>query len=1232
MGRLIGLELHNFKSYRGTTAIGFGSANFTSIIGPNGSGKSNMMDAISFVLGVRSSHLRSNQLKDLIYRGRIAGGSEGDESDDYNESSDPERAYVMALYEKSDGEILQLKRTIGASGQSEYRINNKVISAGEYSNILKTENILIKARNFLVFQGDVEQIASQSSADLTKLLETVSGSSDFAKEYEKLKEEQDRSKGETALIISRRRTFMSEFKQYREQRQEADLFKKKLAEKHDLVQLSILWKLYHINLKREKSSATVNETQKESARLKNQISEKESSFKTHKTLHAKESLKLNKMHKLISNKRSEIKISNQDLLPIEAKREVTSKKISHLKKRISDLNSDIEKQQESIKSVENQVKVVSKTKSTAAKELNKIHDVSNISIEDQLEYESLKQLFLSNKSSQTEDKKLNLLLNSRREIEAILNGLEFKQNTSRLRIEELEAQQYDLKNQLTTVSAELNQSNEISNNKKNQVKQLNKKVEDFLTKEFEISTKLKDVLINLDELNANQRETNRERKLRENVNSLRRLFPGVIGLVSDLCKPKQKKYEVAVSTILGKNFDSIIVENSVVAHQCISYLKEQRSGIASFIPLDTIEAKQVDSKLRHLDPGARPSIDVVDYAPYLEKAILYSCGNSVVCDSLELAKDIRWNKRIDVKAVTLDGSLIHKAGLMTGGRSQNQERRWNKTDVSRLTKLSDELSFQLNELQLSRPDSITIKNIENEILDLESKISSIRRKRSELENLILSNDSEIKYLVQNDESLKRQSAETKKLKEVNDAIVKQERVISELQESIFKDFCSRLGFKNIKEYETSSGSQLREQSRELKQYDNEILKLTKKLEFERERLEETTTRVERVRDELENNEVALKKLSKDIDSIKDKIDLLESELEVSIEDLKENEKQLDSKLSETKKIEDELNDLLAQKDDLFKRVELVKEDLEKYDVEKLTILKNCKIENITLPIDEDSEYDLDSISISDEISAGEEGNHIIEVINNIKLDFSSLNSRYKQNNNEIISKEFDERISIISKELASLSPNVKAIERLNEVEKKLEDLERELNVKRSEELNVVKQFQEIKAKRYELFMNAFNHISFKIDPIYKELTKTNHLSTLGGGSAYLTLEDEDEPYLAGIRYHAMPPMKRFKDMEFLSGGEKTIAALALLFAIHSFNPSPFFVLDEVDAALDNSNVNKIANYITKHASPDFQFIVISLKNGLFEKSDALVGIYREQEENSSRTLTLDLRNYPDVAV
>jgi len=1219
MGRLVGLELHNFKSYRGTASIGFGSANFTSIIGPNGSGKSNMMDAISFVLGVKSQHLRSNQLKDLIYRGRVMENEVvEDEEGDVNDE-DPEKAYVMAIYEKNDGEILQLKRTIGSRGQSEYRINNKVISAGEYSTILKKENILIKARNFLVFQGDVEQIASQSAGELSKLLETVSGSLDYKREYESLKEEQDQAKEDTGVILSKRRTLISELKQYKEQRHEAEQFKSKLHEKNNLTKLLTLWKLYHIELKRKTLNETFQNSKQTLKSLKNQISKAEANFKSIRSEYAKESLKLNDYNKQISQQKKAIRSKKEALLPIEAQQDVINNKITGFSKRVKDLTADAERQSDLVAGVEKQIKVVNKAKANAEKEFQAKHTGSNITVQDQQEYDSLKQKYLS-EGGASEEEKLSLLIVEKNEIQAILDTLANQRSISDNRVDELKAQQIELKNNLTSVSSELNELNEQYNNKKHELKSLHLQNENYLTKEFELSSRLKETLVHLDELNANQRETARERKLRENANTLRRLFPGVKGLLSDLCQPKQKKYEVAVSTILGKNFDSIIVENSAIAHQCITYLKEQRSGVASFIPLDSIEAKSVDSRLRHVDERARPTIDIIDYDPSLERAIQFACGNSMICDNIQIARELRWKKNIDVKVVTLDGSLIHKAGLMTGGRSKN-EQRWNKTEVQNLTKLKDDLAFELNQLQAGKPDYLQIKNLENELVNVESQVALVRRRRVELERYIMDVDAEIKYYSKSSDIETKRQQETTKLNDVRSKISQQELTISELQKGVFEKFCSKLGFKDVKEYEITSGSKLREQSKELKHYQTELFKLQKKLDFEKERFNETNQRIENINDQKQSYEKSLRQLTKEKDLINSDIDRLESELEITQQELTDFEKSIEEKLSETKKAEDLVNEYTSNYETTKKELELTQQETEKYIVDRISVLKNCKIENIQIPLEEGSS--LESLPIDnteDVFNAAEE----------ILVNFDSLSTRYKENNNEVIENEFLEKISDITKELESLSPNVKAIERLNEVEKKMEDVDRDLQKARSQELKIVKKFQEVKNKRYELFINAFNHITEKIDPIYKELTKSNN-SALGGGSAYLTLEDEDEPYLAGIRYHAMPPMKRFKDMEFLSGGEKTVAALALLFAIHSFHPSPFFVLDEVDAALDNSNVNKIANYITKHAGPNFQFIVISLKNGLFEKSDALVGIYREQKENSSKTLTLDLRAYPEVA-
>lgn len=214
-------------------------------------------------------------------------------------------------------------------------------------------------------------------------------------------------------------------------------------------------------------------------------------------------------------------------------------------------------------------------------------------------------------------------------------------------------------------------------------------------------------------------------------------------------------------------------------------------------------------------------------------------------------------------------------------------------------------------------------------------------------------------------------------------------------------------------------------------------------------------------------------------------------------------------------------------------------------------------------------------------------------------------------------------------QLARMAPNMKAVEQYQEVAEREKEQMEEVESARRECKTATDTFNSVRQRRFELFSAALTHITGAIDPIYKELTRSAvHPS---GGQAYLSPENTEDPFTAGIKFSAMPPTKRFRDMEQLSGGEKTVAALALLFAVHSFHPSPFFVLDEIDAALDASNVAKVAAYMRAKTRPGapgaFQGIVISLKDVFFEKADALVGVCRNPSHGCSETLTFDLERF-----
>lgn len=251
---------------------------------------------------------------------------------------------------------------------------------------------------------------------------------------------------------------------------------------------------------------------------------------------------------------------------------------------------------------------------------------------------------------------------------------------------------------------------------------------------------------------------------------------------------------------------------------------------------------------------------------------------------------------------------------------------------------------------------------------------------------------------------------------------------------------------------------------------------------------------------------------------------------------------------------------------------------------------------------------------------------------NAHFDYASLTDDDRRR--EIKARErhgYDLKAQIedTSSQLARMAPNLKAVEQYDEVKAREKKQIDEVDGARRECKTAAEGFNIIRQRRFDLFNAALTHITANIDPIYKELTRSAlHPS---GGQAYLAPENPEDPFSAGIKFSAMPPTKRFRDMEQLSGGEKTVAALALLFAVHSFHPSPFFVLDEIDAALDASNVAKVATYMRAKTRPgvsgSFQGIVISLKDVFYEKADALVGVCRSPQHGSSESFTFDLTKY-----
>lgn len=1182
-----------------------------------------MMDAISFVLGVQSSHLRSSHLKDLIYRGRR-----------YNADvlmDDPTTAHVVAVYEKDNGDTLRLKRTITATGSSEYRINEKAVTAVQYAATLKSENILIKARNFLVFQGDVEQIAAQSPKDLTKLIEAVSGSNDLQKEFESLREELDKARELSTSVMSRKRTLNSESKQYKEQLLEQEVFERKLTEISDLVKIINLYKFFHNQKKHFDLKDQLDEKRTELQLLRKQHASEHASYKKAISKYSKDALVAKKAEQTVADLKSKVEDKTRSVIPLQANRKSILAKINACKAKILDLQRDVKKQ-------EAEAKVISKK----LKEANKLYtDFENkiaasttslVSAEGLKEYEELRTKFLASEGSQLEEE-LNLLFNDKDSINAAIVNYDNQKTNALSRISELETEiDSELRPQLSTITTELNDNLTNKTDLAKQREDMIKRKERANFHELELNSELHEVLVKLDELSSQQRESNKQKKLRENVSMLKNKFKdgSIRGLVCELVRPVQQKYEYALLTVLGRNLDAIVVETTAVAHKCIEILKENRLGVATFIPLDSVLSDPINlNYLRSIHATAKPAIDILEYdSPSLEKAIQYVVGDTVVVDNIDVARQLKWDSghSLSNKLVSLDGSVIHKSGLMTGGQQDNRSSAlltWDKNAWNGLNNRKEDLTASLAKLNGERPKEIEINLLAAEIGSIDDRLPLLRNQISSVERKIQERESEILFhrdlIKELNENVK---AKTEEMNGFENTIKSIQSKIEVLQEKVYSGFCKKHKFVNgIADYEDLHGSPLRARAKERAQFKKAISTLTNQLEFQQERLKETTTREKQMQLQLVAHNDSLEVATREVNSIKDEVDALEAELEVSLTEKDTLDAQLQEKLKFSKSLETNMLDIEDKEREITKNMTNTEEALLKVDTERVNLLKNCKIESINLPLTE---------GLLESISLGQETDKLIQNIYEIELDYSLLNEQLQENFSHRTEAELQVKLASVRLELEQLTPNAKAVERLKEVENKLKSHDRDFTKARQKENKLSDKFNDVKQQRSALFMEAFNHISGEIDFIYKELTKSS-ASPLGG-SAYLTLEDEDEPYCAGIKYHAMPPMKRFRDMELLSGGEKTVAALALLFAVHSFQPLPFFVLDEVDAALDNANVSMVANYIRKSASPGFQFIVISLKSSLFEKSDALVGIYREQRDNSSRTVTLDLREYPEEEV
>ncbi|KAI3741954.1 hypothetical protein L1987_59633 [Smallanthus sonchifolius] len=1154
-GKIHQIELENFKSYKGHQIIG-PFYDFTAIIGPNGSGKSNLMDAISFVLGVRTGQLRGAQLKDLIYA-----------FDDREKEQRGRRAYVKLVYRLENGTDLLFTRTITSAGGSEYRVDDRVVNWDDYSARLKSLGILVKARNFLVFQGDVESVASKNPRELTMLLEQISGSDEDKRLYEELEEKKGAAEEKATLAYQKKKTIVMERKQKKEQKEEAERHMRLQEELRSKKKEHFLWQLFNIENDVEKANEEIDAEQRSLQEIISELDGYEDESRKKEKELAKYKKEIDKREKKIAEKKNKVDKNQPELLKLKEEKTRLQAKLKNTGKELDKRKEEKKKHMGEIKKLKNDLEDLTKQRDNlqtkGKSEGGKLHLVGDqLDAYNRVKEEAGMKTTKLRDEKEVQDREQHADLEAQKNLDENLQQLESRK-------QELDSQQKQMQSRHKKIVEAVGKHNEELKRLRKEQNDTRKKLGDSKEKYEMLRTKISELENQLRELKADKHENDRDAKLSQAVEALRRLFPGVHGRMTELCRPTQKKYNLAVTVAMGRFMDAIVVDTEQTGKECIKYLKDQRLPPLTFIPLHSVRVKPVIEKLRTLGGTAK---------------------------------------------------LIFDAGTMTGGTSGGMEARshkWDDKKIEGLKKKKEGLEAELQELGSIREMQLKESEASGKISGLEKKIQYAEIEKKNMEEKLS------KLTVENNAIRNEIAYIEPQLLKINDNILSRQRKIlsldkriNEITDKIYKRFSESVGVENIREYEENMSAAAQELANETLSLSNQISKLKYQLEYEEKKdmgariakLESSQIELKSALAEVDEREKALKstieKATEEIDTMKEEIQEWKSQLEACEKEMKEWKLKISAATTNITKHKNRID----AKENLITQLNSKKQD----------ILEKCELEQISLPTVADP-MDVDSAS-------------------GPVYDFDQLNRSLRHNmrpaEKEKLEAEFKQKIGSLISEIDRTAPNLKALDQYAALQEKEREASKEFEEAREEENQIRIQFETVRAKRLTCFMDAFNHISGNIDKIYKQLTKSNTHPL--GGTAYLNLENVDEPFLHGIKYSTMPPTKRFRDMELLSGGEKTVAALALLFSIHSYKPSPFFILDEVDAALDNLNVAKVAGFIRSKScgggqdvleGNGFQSIVISLKDTFYDKAEALVGVFRDSEKSCSRTLTFDLTQY-----
>ena len=1165
--RINKIVLNGFKSFAKHTEILFGGS-FNCVLGPNGSGKSNILDAMCFVLGKKSSRdMRAEKTANLIYNG--------------GKSKQPSKKGEVSIYfDNTHGAFpthdkeVKISRIVKATGQSIYKINDEARTRQQVVDLLSLAKINPDGYN-ITLQGDIVRLIEMHPDERRMLIEDISGISIYEEKKHKAELELQKVEEhlkETEIILTERNTYLKELKKDRDHA----LKYKEMSDKIKMNKASYL--KIHIDKKEsekkdleEKLAKTSNELEK----LKGKITSlKQDNEKRKGEIEAitKEIEEKGEVEQVRLNK--EIEALKIGLTKNNSRIETCKSEIGKVKKRREDLKSGIRELDEKIDNLGKEKAEHEKHILSKEKERDALH----------------KKLMELKKKANLQDAagiegKIDIIDKRAEELQKEINSFREKQHGV---IRENDSLQHEIK----MIDEKINKIVDVEKEYREKSHKLDEKRQEFKKSTLELNKRLDEdsmLASQLSNARAKLHESNEEltalkakdfgvteKKLGDiaitKILELKSSKRGIYGTVAELGRVNSK-YAMALEVAAGPRLRSIVVENEKIAAECIRYLKDNRLGTATFLPLTRIEeresVKEID-KLADARGSHGKAIKLVEFEPKFKKVFSYVFANTIVVDNIDVAVRLGIG---NAKFVTLDGDAAELSGVMHGGFREKRKHSIGFKEKE-LTGDIEKTEARIAELKN------TVDVLEKRRMENEEAITSLRGKKANFEVDIIKEEKLLELETGDTKILELRKKDLKKSEEsLEEGLRKINSQISECNSELAKLKIEKQNLRNT-----------------ISQMKNPTL-LAEINTFE-QKMQEFNEEIIRIRSESKNSETQISNIfmpeKAKTESILKQLDKDELDFKNELLGLEDAVKKSDKALKEK---EDMSKEFYAKFKGLFGKRGKISGEIQKNEFE------------IDKTIDESRQVEIKVNTFSlkkAELSAILSGMNVeFQQYEGVKLD---------------LGKSEDELRSEIAKfermqgDIGSV--NMRALEIYEEVEKQYNELLEKKKKLVEEKDDVVGMMNEIEGRKKELFVKTF-------DGINENFKKFFGMLSTKGGDAELVMENLENPFEAGVRINVKIGTSKFLDIRSLSGGEKTMAALAFIFSIQEYEPASFYVLDEVDAALDKHNSDKLAKLIREYSNKA-QYIMISHNDTVITESDTIYGVSMNPADGTSRIVSLKI--------